>query len=94
MGAQEEFQALALDHYEHWYRLNPVEASWLGIHAYDDMLGDYDAGSVVQCSGNAWYATIRSTGVRPSTVDGYASNCWELFVARGRQGKTGQGAPR
>ncbi len=46
MGAREEFQALAQDYFDTWYRHNPVEASWLGIHAYDDLLGDYDAGSL------------------------------------------------
>jgi uncharacterized protein (DUF885 family) len=46
LGAHDEFQALALDYFENWYKHNPVDASWLGIHAYDDMLGDFDASSI------------------------------------------------
>ena len=46
MAAHEEFQDLARDYFDHRYRLNPVDASWLGIHAYDDRLDDFDAGTV------------------------------------------------
>ena len=41
LTTHDEFQALALDYFENWYKHNPVDASWLGIHAYDDMLGDF-----------------------------------------------------
>lgn len=41
MAESEVFQRVARDYLETLHRLNPVQASWLGIHAYDDLLGDY-----------------------------------------------------
>lgn len=35
------FEDVARNFYETWDRLHPVSASWLGVHAYDDRLGDF-----------------------------------------------------
>src|SRR5215210_7156189 len=40
MAARDAFDDLAQEYYDTIYRLYPVEASWLGIHAYDDQLAD------------------------------------------------------
>ncbi|MFN0072916.1 MAG: DUF885 domain-containing protein [Chloroflexota bacterium] len=41
MQGPERFEDLARDYFATWDRLNPVSASWLGIHDYDDRLGDF-----------------------------------------------------
>lgn len=41
MQGPERFADLARDFYATWDRLNPVSASWLGVHDYDDRLGDF-----------------------------------------------------
>src|ERR687898_501202 len=46
LAIRDEFEQVAQEFYDTWYRLNPVEASWLGIHAYDDQLGDLSADGV------------------------------------------------
>ena len=46
MAASDEFEQTAQEFFDTWYRLNPVEASWLGIHTYDDQLGDLSADGV------------------------------------------------
>ncbi|MDP8924470.1 MAG: DUF885 domain-containing protein [Chloroflexota bacterium] len=40
MAARDAFDDFAQEYYDSIYRLYPVEASWLGIHAYDDRLAD------------------------------------------------------
>ncbi|MCC6175961.1 MAG: DUF885 domain-containing protein [Chloroflexi bacterium] len=40
MTVSDAFDLLAHDVFDTWYRYNPVEATWLGIHAYDDRLRD------------------------------------------------------
>lgn len=50
----------------------------------------YEPNDICHNAGSAWVATMRSTGVRPSTGD-YASMCWQLFVSRGRPGKNARG---
>jgi uncharacterized protein (DUF885 family) len=46
LAIRDEFEQVAQEFYDTWYRLNPVEASWLGVHAYDDQLGDLSADGV------------------------------------------------
>lgn len=38
VSLRDEFEQTAFEILDTWHRLNPVEASWLGIHAYDDQL--------------------------------------------------------
>lgn len=40
MPTRDAFDDFAQEYYDTLYRLYPVEASWLGIHAYDDQLAD------------------------------------------------------
>ena len=51
MALREDFEQTAQDFYDAWYRLNPVEASWLGIHAYDDQLADLSADGIQEHAG-------------------------------------------
>ena len=46
MSIVDDFEQTAQELYDTWYRLNPVEASWLGIHAYDDQLADLSADGI------------------------------------------------
>jgi len=46
MATREELGELAQEYYDSIYRLYPVEASWLGIHAYDDQLADLSSDGI------------------------------------------------
>jgi len=48
MATRDAFDELAQQYYDEIYRLYPVEASWLGIHAYDDQLADLSSGGIAQ----------------------------------------------
>ena len=48
MAARDAFDDLAQEYYDSIYRLYPVEASWLGIHAYDDQLADLSTEGIEQ----------------------------------------------
>ena len=51
MALRDDFEQTAQEFYDAWYRFNPVEASWLGIHAYDDQLGDLSADGIQEQAG-------------------------------------------
>lgn len=46
MAPRDDFEQLAQEFFDAWYRLRPVDASWLGIHAYDDQLADLSGDGV------------------------------------------------
>lgn len=46
MGVRDEFEAVTHELFDTWYRFNPVQASWLGVHAYDDQLADLSADGI------------------------------------------------
>jgi uncharacterized protein (DUF885 family) len=46
LAIRDEFEQVAQEFFDTWYRLNPVQASWLGIHAYDDQLADLSVDGV------------------------------------------------
>jgi uncharacterized protein (DUF885 family) len=46
VAVRDEFEAVAHELFDTWYRFKPVQASWLGIHAYDDQLSDLSAGGI------------------------------------------------
>lgn len=56
-----------------------------------DAQQDYSPNDVVHSGGSAWVSTMKSASVRPGT-DNYASQCWSLFVSRGREGRPGRDA--
>ena len=51
MALRDDFEQTAQEFYDAWYRFNPVEASWLGIHAYDDQLGGLSADGIQEQAG-------------------------------------------
>ncbi|MBI4494804.1 MAG: DUF885 domain-containing protein [Chloroflexi bacterium] len=77
MADADEFQRVARDYLETYHRLNPVEASWLGIHSYDDRLGDFSAHGFAERLGvvqefAARLASLRADGLERHDRTDYA----------------------
>lgn len=68
MVQAERFEELARSFHETWDRLNPVRASWLGIHDYDDRLGDYSEAGFEERSGDLLEYETRLGQIDPSTL--------------------------
>ena len=64
MNATERFETLARDFLETWHRIEPVGASWLGVHSYDDQLGDWSLDGFEER-----VAILNEYAERPNDVD-------------------------
>jgi uncharacterized protein (DUF885 family) len=64
----ERFEDLARDYCAMWDRLNPVSASWLGIHDYDDRLGDFSEAGFEEQAGEMLEYENRLTQIDPATL--------------------------
>lgn len=60
------FTALAHDYLEDLYRRQPTQATYLGIHKYDDRLEDYSGGAVAEAVGSARQFRARVAAIDPA----------------------------
>ncbi|MBA2448616.1 MAG: DUF885 domain-containing protein [Chloroflexi bacterium] len=82
MAIRDDFEALAQEFFDIWYRLNPVEASWLGIHAYDDQLGDASAEGAQERIGVLRDYTDRFASIPPDELPPELAVDYQVVAAR------------
>ncbi|HEX3244433.1 MAG TPA: DUF885 domain-containing protein [Chloroflexota bacterium] len=70
MQGSERFEDLARDYCAMWDRLNPVSASWLGIHDYDDRLGDFSEAGFEEQAGEMLEYETRLSQIDSTTLSG------------------------
>ena len=68
MADQRLFDTIVRDYFETSYRLQPVEATWLGVHTYDDQLGDFTDDGFEERAAVAREFQARLAGVQPDVL--------------------------
>lgn len=81
MQGPERFEDLARNFHEMWDRLNPVSASWLGVHDYDDRLGDYTEAGFEERAGELMEYQSRLEQIDAATLKPEEQIDYDLFKA-------------
>jgi uncharacterized protein (DUF885 family) len=86
LAIRDEFEQTAQEFFDTWYRLNPVEASWLGIHAYDDQLADLSGEGLEEQVTVLQDYTERLAAIPPEELPLESAVDYQLLIAKLRSG--------